>query len=151
VHLVPETLDREAPIGLYGFREDPGTANRPLALISPATDRTISSTLGELVRGRIPLSIHPTDASARGIEDGDEIRVFNERGEVLCRARHDTGIRPGVVFLPKGLWSHATENGATSNALAPDELTDLGGGACFNDARVEVELRRTTAAGAGRA
>jgi len=149
VHLVPEALDREAPLGLYGFREDPGTSSRPLALISPATDRTISSTLGELVRGRIPLSIHPADAAARGIGDGDDVRVFNERGEVHCRARHDAGIRPGVVFLPKGLWSHSTENGLTSNALAPDELTDLGGGACFNDARVEVELRRKTAAGAG--
>ena len=46
--------------------------------------------------------------------------------------------RPGVVALPKGLWSHHTENGATSNALSPDTLSDLGAGACFNDARVEV-------------
>ena len=47
--------------------------------------------------------------------------------------------RPGVAVLPKGLWSHNTLNGATSNALVPDSLTDLAGGACFNDARVEVE------------
>jgi hypothetical protein len=43
-----------------------------------------------------------------------------------------------VVVLPKGLWSHNTESGTTANALAPDTLSDLGGGACFNDARVEV-------------
>jgi len=43
-----------------------------------------------------------------------------------------------VVFLPKGLWSHNTLNGATANALVPDTLSDLAGGACFNDARVEV-------------
>ena len=48
-------------------------------------------------------------------------------------------MREGVVFLPKGLWSHNTESGTTANALSPDTLTDLGGGACFNDARVEVE------------
>jgi hypothetical protein len=47
--------------------------------------------------------------------------------------------RPGVVVLPKGLWSHHTWNGQTSNALAPDELTDIAGGACFNDTWVEVE------------
>jgi len=41
--------------------------------------------------------------------------------------------------LAKGLWSHHTENGATANALAPDSLTDLGAGACYNDARVQVE------------
>ena len=47
-------------------------------------------------------------------------------------------IRPGMVSLPKGLWRKSTYNGATSNALVPDTLTDLGGGACFNDARVQV-------------
>ena len=48
-------------------------------------------------------------------------------------------IAPGVAVLPKGLWSRHTLNGQTANALAPDTLTDLGGGACFNDARVQVE------------
>ena len=47
-------------------------------------------------------------------------------------------MRPGTVSLPKGLWSRHTLNGSTANALAPDTLTDLGAGACFNDARVEV-------------
>ena len=47
-------------------------------------------------------------------------------------------LRAGVALLPKGLWSHNTENGNTGNTLAPDTLTDLAGGACFNDARVEV-------------
>jgi hypothetical protein len=42
--------------------------------------------------------------------------------------------------LPKGLWRKHTANGYTANALAPDTLTDLGGGACFNDARVQVEI-----------
>jgi hypothetical protein len=43
-----------------------------------------------------------------------------------------------VALLPKGLWARHTLNGSTANALAPDSLTDLGGGACFNDARVQV-------------
>jgi hypothetical protein len=47
-------------------------------------------------------------------------------------------IRTGTVSLPKGLWRRSTRNAATATALAPDTLTDLGGGACFNDARVEV-------------
>jgi len=138
IHLVPEELDREAH-GLYRYRPDPGTDRFPLALISPATDRTITSTLGELRRGRVALEIHSADASARGIGDGERVRVFNELGEVVCPARHNDGIKPGVVFLPKGLWCHNTDNGAVATALAPDSLTDIGGGACFNDARVEVE------------
>ncbi len=51
-----------------------------------------------------------------------------------------TNVRPGTVSLSKGLWRKSTFNGSTSNALAPDSLTDLGAGACFNDARVQVAL-----------
>jgi anaerobic selenocysteine-containing dehydrogenase len=47
-------------------------------------------------------------------------------------------VRPGTVVLPKGLWRKNTKNGNTATTLAPDTLTDLGGGACFNDARVQV-------------
>ncbi|MES1244370.1 MAG: molybdopterin-dependent oxidoreductase [Acidobacteriota bacterium] len=139
MHLVPEILDREAPLGLYGYQEDPATEAYPLALISPATNRTISSYLGHLYRERIPLEIHPDDAAARGIADGDEVRVWNDLAEVRVQARWSRDLRPGVVLLPKGLWSHQTLSGTTSNALSPDTLSDLGGGACFNDARVQVE------------
>ncbi len=138
-HLVPEDLDAEAPGGLYAYREDPGGPANPLALISPSTDRTISSTLGQLRKEQVPIEIHAEDARARAIADGDKVRVFNEYGEVRCLARVSSEMRPGVVSLPKGLWSHNTLNGSTANALAPDTLTDLGGGACFNDSRVQVE------------
>jgi anaerobic selenocysteine-containing dehydrogenase len=145
VHLVPEALDREAPGGLYAFRPDPETVACLLALISPATDRTISSTLGELHDEQVPLEMSPRDAEARGIGDGDEVRVFNEIGEVRCLALVSPALREGVVFLPKGLWRHNTLSGTGPTALAPDTLTDLGRGACFNDARVEV--RRTGTSG----
>jgi anaerobic selenocysteine-containing dehydrogenase len=138
-HLFPESLDRESPRGLYGFEPDPATDRFPLALISPAGDRRISSTLGELHRKIAPAALHPEDAAGRRIASGDRIRIFNRLGEVVCLAAIDPGLRRGVVVLEKGLWSHNTFNGSTSNALVPDELTDLGGGACFNDARVEVE------------
>jgi anaerobic selenocysteine-containing dehydrogenase len=139
VHLVPPELDVEAPGGLYAFREDPATPAFPLALISPATGRTISSTLGEIWRGTAALEMHPADAAARGIRDRDRVRVHNEMGEVRCLVRTDSDVREGVVVLAKGLWSHNTFDGRTACALAPDTLADLGGGACFNDARVEVE------------
>ncbi len=48
-------------------------------------------------------------------------------------------VRRGTVSMPKGVWRRHTKNGYTSNALAPDTLSDLGGGACFNDARVQIE------------
>jgi anaerobic selenocysteine-containing dehydrogenase len=144
IHLVADELDREAPQGLYAFTPEPKTADYPLTLISPASDRTISSTLGELHAEQVPLEMAPGDASARGIGDGDVVRVFNGLGEVRCLSRVSPSLRAGVVMLPKGPWSHNTLSGPGATALSPDTLTDLGRGACFNDARVEVQrLGRT--------
>jgi anaerobic selenocysteine-containing dehydrogenase len=138
VDLFPEALERSAPIGLYRYQPDPATDRYPLALISPASDQTISSTLGELPRGETKLLMNPVDAGKRGLADNDMVRIFNERGEVHCAVQVLPTIRPGTVSLPKGLWRRSTRNGATATALAPDTLSDLGAGACFNDARVEV-------------
>jgi anaerobic selenocysteine-containing dehydrogenase len=139
IHLVAEELDREAARGLFHFEGYVQDEGFPLALISPSTDRTISSSLGELWTGRASLEIHPDDAAARGISDGDTVRVFNRRGEVRVPARVTPDLRPGVAMLPKGLWLRHTDGSGTANLFAPDTFTDLGGGACFNDARVQVE------------
>jgi anaerobic selenocysteine-containing dehydrogenase len=138
VNLFPEALDAAAPAGLYGYQEDPATDRYPLALISPASDRTISSTLGELPRPDVKLTMHPEDAVARGLDDKDLVRVFNDLGEVQCVLAVSASVRVGTVSFPKGVWRRTTRNGSTSTALVPDSLTDLGGGACFNDARVQV-------------
>jgi anaerobic selenocysteine-containing dehydrogenase len=139
VDLFPEALNAQAPQGLYAFQADPATAAFPLALISPSSDRTISSTLGERSRPDVKLEMHPDDAEARGIDDGDAVRVFNDLGEVKVDAHLTHLVRAGTVSMPKGVWRRHTANGYTSNALSPDTLSDLGGGACFNDARVQVE------------
>ncbi len=139
VHLFPEALDREAPMGLYGFQPDPATEQYPLALISPASERTVSSTLGELPRPAVRLDIHPDDAAAREIVDGDVVRMFNDLGEVRLPASTTPLVRRGTVAMPKGVWRRHVSNGFTSNVLVPDALTDLGAGACFNDSRVQVE------------
>jgi anaerobic selenocysteine-containing dehydrogenase len=138
VHLFPEDLEASAPMGLYRFQPDPATERFPLTLISPASDRTISSTLGELLRPDVKLTMHPDDANVRGLADGDLVRIFNELGEVHCTLHVVPAIRPGTVSLPKGLWRRSTRNNYTGTALVPDALTDIGGGACFNDARVQV-------------
>jgi anaerobic selenocysteine-containing dehydrogenase len=140
VDLFPDELDAGAPLGLYGYQPDPATAKFPLALISPASEKTISSTLGELRERPASLQMHPSDAKDRGLSHDDPVRVFNDLGEVQCPVALNKDIRPGTVSLPKGLWRRSTYNGSTANALAPDTLSDLGGGACFNDARVEVAL-----------
>lgn len=137
VHLVPAALDAEAG-GLYDYDPDPASEAYPLALISPALSTQISSTFGQLRRKEIAIELAAADAAARGIRDGDEVRVWNELGEVRCAATISPHLRPGVALLPKGMWSHHTRNGNTVNALVPETLADLGGQAAFNDARVQV-------------
>jgi anaerobic selenocysteine-containing dehydrogenase len=138
VDLCPDHLDAGAPLGLYGYQPDPATEQYPLALISPSSERTISSTLGELTGAGGKLLMHPDDAAARGLDDNDAVRVFNDLGEVHCTLRVLATIRPGTISLAKGLWRRTTRNGMTGTALVSDALTDIGGGACFNDARVQV-------------
>ena len=100
----------------------------------------ISSTLGEYNYSKLVVDIHPDDASDRGIETGSTVRVFNDLGEVHCNAKVNDRVRPGVVSMPKGAWMKSALNGSTSTALCPDHLNVVASGACFNDARVEVEL-----------
>jgi anaerobic selenocysteine-containing dehydrogenase len=149
VDVVPRTEDQRAHLfpseaapgqTLYVFQPDPASERHPLSLISPASERTVSSTLGELRPGIARLRMHPDDAHPRAIGEGDDVRVFNDLGEVHCEVSVTPEVRSGTVSLPKGLWARSTFNGATANALVPDTLTDLAGGACFNDARVQVEL-----------
>ena len=139
--LCPQHLDDEAPGGLYAFQADPGTARYPLALLSPATNQAINSSMGQVRDLPTVLDMHPDDARDRDLEHLDDaalVRIFNESGEVVCPLRLNDDVRRGVVTLPKGCWSHSSNNGSTSNALVPDRFTDLAGGAVFNDARVET-------------
>jgi anaerobic selenocysteine-containing dehydrogenase len=137
IHLVPSALDREAN-GLFTYKPDPRTSHYPLALISPALSTQISSYFGQLRTAPATLDLSPADAAERGIQSGDAIRVWNDRGEVRCVARVTADMREGVCLMPKGLWRKHSRNGYTSNALIPSAFADLAGQAAFNDARVQV-------------
>ena len=89
--------------------------------------------------GTPALDISMVDAESRGIADGDKVRVFNENGEMLLRARIGKRTRKGVVCLPQGYWPSLLEGGSSANALTNDWLADLGGGSALQDTRVEVE------------
>ncbi|GAB7092472.1 formate dehydrogenase subunit alpha [Halorubrum luteum] len=70
------------------------------------------------MRGEDVLQIHPTDATARGIEDGDTVRVANERGEVTVTADVTTDVREGVVFCTFH-YAEPLINTLTGDALDP--------------------------------
>jgi anaerobic selenocysteine-containing dehydrogenase len=116
-------------------------AAHPLMLISPASDKRISSTLGDLAGSRKapPLLMNPKDAALRGLRQGNQVRVWNERGEVMLRLIVTDAVRPGVVASEKGAWLMTSPTGQTISALVSADLkADLAEGACFNDTPVEV-------------
>jgi anaerobic selenocysteine-containing dehydrogenase len=126
---------------LPSFR--PRAAKFPLALISPASDKRISSTLlgaHAAPDDAPPLLMHPHDARARGLEAATFVRVWNDLGSVILPLAVTDAISPGVVASEKGAWLATSPTGQTISALvSADDRADLALGACYNDTGVEVE------------
>ncbi len=116
----------------------------PLYLMTPNTKNRIHSQFNnlEMIRqfGAAPFAqVHPADAAARGIVDGSRIAVFNDRGRMEVEARLDPGIKRGCVAVTNGWW--ITEGG-TVNFCSRGRETDMGHGAAFHDALVEISTVR---------
>jgi len=84
------------------------------------------------------LEIHGEDAQARGICEGDKVRVFNDRGSVVLTAHVNGATQHGVVATRLN-WAKLSPNGANINVLTSERLTDIGRGATFYSTLVEVE------------
>ena len=116
----------------------------PLAMISPPARHFLNSTFVNVkslrsIEGEPLLEIHPQDAQARGVKDGEVVRVFNDRGRYLCRAHVSDRARPGVV-VGLGIWWRQHGLGGTNvNELTSQALTDLGRAPTFYDCAVQVE------------
>lgn len=127
-------------------RSDPLIKKYPLQLITTHFKRRTHTQyetlpwLKELMAQAI--SIHPVDARKRGIRDGDSVRVFNDRGEMIIPARVTERIMPGVVDLPQGAWyrpdQDGVDRGGCANVLTKDAYSP-GGATCHNTGLVEVE------------
>ncbi|MEP2025205.1 MAG: molybdopterin-dependent oxidoreductase [Reichenbachiella sp.] len=88
--------------------------------------------------GKPFLEVHPDDASFRNIVDGDELKVYNQRGRVFITARISRKVTQGVVCMPQGYWPSLLKGGSSANALTDDLLTDMGRGAAIQEAKVEI-------------
>jgi anaerobic selenocysteine-containing dehydrogenase len=124
--------------------DDALAARYPLAFLSPPARHFLNSTFANLARFREferepHLDMHPEDAAARGIRDGDPVRVFNDRGAYTLKARVNGKPRRGVVVAPSVWWKKHAPDGRNANNVTSQRTTDLGGGATFYDCRVQVE------------
>jgi len=118
-------------------------ARLPLALVTPKTHLFLNSTFPNQARqhGAQPepfVVLHPDDAAARGIADGELVRVFNDRGafEVVVHVSDDT--RAGVAVAPMGWWAADYPSGVGGQATTSQRLTTIAAAPTFNDNRVEV-------------
>ncbi|WP_126877977.1 molybdopterin-containing oxidoreductase family protein [Paraburkholderia kururiensis] len=119
-------------------------ARYPLAMISPPARNFLNSTFVNVeslrsTEGSPHLDIHPVDAVARGIAEGDELRIFNDRGVLHARARVTDRAREGVVVGLSIWWKKLAPDGCNANQVTSQALTDLGRSATFYDCLVEVE------------
>ena len=140
----PAWLDPEEWLGA------PLAQQWPLHLLTPQPDRKLhgqmdfsSYSRAGKVRDRERLTLHPEDARARGIEDGDDVRVFNARGACFAVAKLDAGIVRGVALLPTGSTfdpDGKMDRGSNPNVLTRDIGTsELGQGCAAQSCLVEIE------------
>jgi anaerobic selenocysteine-containing dehydrogenase len=129
-----------------GIGGEEGVTERfPLVLMTPKNHtRFLNTSYSHLPKHGPPeggpfAELDPTDAAARGIADGDAVRVWNDRGSLTLTARVGTRLRPGVVAVPFGWWSQEHGEHGTANSLTNDTLTDWGGGVAYGSTRVDVE------------
>lgn len=126
-------------------RERPDLAARfPLQMLSPPEPAFLNSTFVNIDSLRQQaaepgVEIHLEDAVVRKIQDGQRVRIFNDRGSFEAKARVGKTVRPGVVVTPSIWWNKYAADGVNCNTTTGTGLTDLGGGATFFDNLVEVE------------
>lgn len=116
----------------------------PLAFISPPARNFLNSSFANLEfalqEAREPyLDIHPQDAAARGIAEGDAVRIYNGRGAFTVKARVSERVRPGVVAALSVWWKKLSPDHRNANEVTSQAIADMGGAATYYDCLVEIE------------
>ena len=120
-----------------------GNSRYHFELLGRKADNFLNSTFANLPKVRMMedpslLEINPADASAKGIRDGQSVRIFNDRGEVRLTAKLTDAVQPGVLGARLDWAKHSAE-GVNINALTSERLTDIGRGATFYSVLVDLD------------
>jgi anaerobic selenocysteine-containing dehydrogenase len=119
----------------------------PLELLARKADNFLNSSFSNLpsvqeMEDVNLLEMHSADAGVRGIADGDTVRVYNRRGEIVLKARVDGAVQPGVVSARLN-WAKLSPGFRNINVLTSEKLSDLGNSATFYSVLVEVESAKS--------
>jgi anaerobic selenocysteine-containing dehydrogenase len=128
-------------------RHGAGRATFPLELLARKADNFLNSTFSNVpsvqeMEDVNLLEISSADARARGIADGETVRVYNRRGEIFLKARVDGAVQPGVVSARLN-WAKLGPGLRNINVLTSEKLSDLGNSATFYSVLVEVESAKS--------
>jgi anaerobic selenocysteine-containing dehydrogenase len=129
--------------------EDPQTrpdlaAKYPIQLLTPPVPSFLNSSFVNVdvlrkAAGEPVVELHPADAAARGITDGQPVSVYNDRGRFRAKAVVGESVKPGVAVSYGIWWNQYTPDGVNVNTTTSTALTDIGGGATFFDNLVEIK------------
>ncbi len=116
----------------------------PLAMISPPQRNFLNTTFVNVkslrdTEGEPHLEMHPADAEARGIAEGDSVRIFNDRGSMVAKVHLTDNARAGLVVALSIWWKKLASDGKNANELTHQRLTDMGRAPAFYDVLVQVE------------
>lgn len=133
---IPET---ESPEGSPDLHQ-----KYPISLINAGAKYFVNSSFGNLksmlAKEKRPIiELHFEDAKARGISEGDRVRVYNDRGACFLYAKVGEAVPKGSAISFKSWWNKKTGFRGNLNQITSDELEPLGGGAVFYTNLVEVE------------
>jgi anaerobic selenocysteine-containing dehydrogenase len=118
-------------------------ARYPLSILTPKSHAFLNSGYANVARqlgnaGEQHVTLHPADARARGIAEGEQVEVINDRGRFRAEAQVSDEVRQGVVVAPLGYWAASSPGGRSANAINSSRYADLGRAPTFSDTLVEV-------------
>ena len=125
-------------------QEDPKRKDYPIQVLSSAAHYFIGDSFQSVPRlqammSRPTVEMSVNDAEERGIEDGDLVRLYNDRGETYCYAVVIKGLLDGVCATQKQFKGSNTPGGVNVNVLNSEMLTDFGLSPTFYSCLAEIE------------
>ena len=88
--------------------------------------------------GAATVTLHPADAAARGLAEGEEALLSNETGSLKLLVRLSNDVPPGVALSHKGRWPKQEPQEANVNVLNPGRKTDMGENSCVHSVEITV-------------
>ena len=139
IELFSEDLEDRFGYGVPRYEAVP--KSRPFTLITPSSSKRTNATFGggAASDGVEVVEINPRDAAAAAISEDALVKLSNDKGSVILKAKLTDAVAPGVLYSPKGTWLRTSDTGQTVNALIDADMkTDIVDGACYHETFVDL-------------